>query len=143
MLAQISGLDLLDGAFGKFAEPERPELDPDQAVDLQTEVAQHVAHLAVLALPDRKGEPHIGALLALKRRLDRPVADALDGDAVTQLVQLALADPAMGADAVAPDPGRVRQLQHPGEPAIIGEQQQPLGADIESPDAQQPRQIFG
>src|SRR5499427_9557670 len=141
--AQIFCLDLLDGAFGKFAEPERPELDPDQAIDLQVEVAQHVAHLAVLALADREGEPHIGALLALEYRLDRPVPDAVNGDAVAELVQFALTDPAMGADAVASDPGGVRQFQHAGEPAVIGEQKQPLGADIEAPDAHKPRQIFG
>src|SRR5262252_17826 len=102
--AQIFCLDLLDGAFGKFGEAERPELDPDQAIDLQTEVAQHVAHLAVLALADGEGEPDVGTLLALKRRFNRPIPDAIDGDAVAQFIQLALAHPAVGTDTVAPDP---------------------------------------
>ena len=141
--AQIFCLDLLDGALGQFAQPERPEFDPDQSVDLQVEVAQHVAHLAVLAFADRESKPHIGALLAFERRLDGPVMDAFDGDAVAQLVQFALADPPMGADTVAPDPGGIRQFQHPGKGAVIGKQQQALGADIEPPDAHEPRQVPG
>jgi len=78
LAAQASGRHLLDRALGQLAELERPECDPDQAVDLQVEVAQHVAHLAVLALADRKAEPDIGALLTLERRLDRPIMNALD-----------------------------------------------------------------
>jgi len=35
--------------------------------------------------------------------------------------------------AIAPHPGSVGQLQHTREPAVIGEQQQPLGADVEPP----------
>ena len=46
----------------------------------------------------------------------------------------------MGAHAIAAQPLGVRQLQHPGEAAVIGEQQQPFGADVEAPDAHEARQ---
>src|SRR5258707_1132221 len=52
--ANIFCFDFLDGAFCKRTEPERPEFDPDQAIDLKAEMGKHVAHLAVLALADRK-----------------------------------------------------------------------------------------
>ena len=49
----------------------------------------------------------------------------------------------MAADAVAPQPRRLGQFQHARKRAIISEQQQPLGADIEAPDADEPGQIVG
>ena len=52
----------------------------------------------------------------------------------------AWADAAVGAHAVAPQPLGVGQLQHAGETAVVREQQQPLGADVEPADAHQPRQ---
>src|SRR5260370_10210421 len=77
--AKIFCFDFLDGALRKRTEPERPEFDPDQAIDLKAEMGKHVAHFAVLAFADRKGEPDIGALLALERRLDCPVMNAVNG----------------------------------------------------------------
>jgi len=52
--AKIFCFDFLDSALRKRTEPERPEFDPDQAIDLKAEMGKHVAHLAVLALADRK-----------------------------------------------------------------------------------------
>src|SRR4051812_28880995 len=49
----------------------------------------------------------------------------------------------MGADAVAAQPAGIRQLERAREPAIIGEQQQALGVEVEPADADQPRQTFG
>jgi hypothetical protein len=139
--AQRLGLHLLDRAFGKITEIERAKRHPDQAVHLKPEMGEHVPHLAVLALADRKAEPDIGALLAIERRLDRPIMDSVNGDAAPQLVEIGLPDAAMSADAVAPQPSRLGQFQHAGERAIIGEQQQPLAADIEAPDTDKPGQI--
>jgi hypothetical protein len=107
-LVQIFGLDFRDGAFSKRAEPERPEFNPDQAINLKVEMGEHVAHLAVFALTNREGEPYIRALFAFERCVNRPIMDAIDGDTIPQPVQIALADPAMGADPIAPDPTGVR-----------------------------------
>src|SRR5258707_10927812 len=46
----------------------------------------------------------------------------------------------MGADAIAPQPAGIGQFEHARQPAIIGEQQQALGVEIEPADADQPRQ---
>ena len=129
-------------AVVKIAELERPERDADQPVHLQPERLEHLAHLAVLALADAEGEPDIGALLAVERRLDRPVADAVDGDAAAQPVERVLRDAAERAHAVAAQPAGRRQFQHAREPAVIGEQQQPFGVDVEPADADQPRQVL-
>ena len=72
----------------EIAELERPERHADQAVHRQPEMTEHVLHLAVLALADGEGEPHVRSLLAVERGLDRPVADAVDGDAGAQPVEL-------------------------------------------------------
>src|SRR5262245_19916884 len=73
--AQGARLHLLDRARRELAELERPERHPDQAVDREPEVAEHVPHHAVLALADRKGKPDIAALDAIDRGLHRTVAD--------------------------------------------------------------------
>src|SRR3954451_10590439 len=111
LLAQHPGLDLLDLAFFEFAQLERAVGDADQPVHLEGEMRHHVADFAVLAFADRKPQPHIGALVALQRRIDRAVFDAIDLDALLQLVELALRDLAMGANAVASQPAGVRQFQ--------------------------------
>ena len=102
----------------------------------------YVAHLAVLALADREHQPDIGALVAFQRRVDRSVFDALDLDALLQLVELCLRDLAMGTHAVAPQPAGVGQLQRARKPAVIGKQQEPLGVEVEPADADQSRQAF-
>ena len=79
--AQRLRFDFLHRAIGQLAQLERPEGNADQPVHLQPERFQHLAHLAVLALADGKGEPDIAALLAIEARLDRPVAHAVDGHA--------------------------------------------------------------
>ena len=143
LLAQSPRLHLLDRAFGELAELERAERHPDEPVHRQAEVAEHVLHLAVLALADREGEPDVAALGAVDRGLDRSVADAVDGDAVAQPVELILRHPAMGAHAIAAQPAGRRQFERAREPAVVGEQQQPLGVEVEPADADEARQVLG
>src|SRR5581483_7358979 len=139
-LAQLLGYDLLDLAVVEPAQFERPVADANEPVHLEPEVLEHLAHLAVLALANADGEPDIGALLAVERRLDRPVVDAGDADAVLQAVERLLRDAAERAHAVAPQPAGRRQLQHPRQPAVIGEQQQALAVDVEPANADEARQ---
>src|SRR5205823_2840176 len=49
---------------------------------------------------------------------------------------------AMGADAIAPQPAGVGQFERTRQPAVIGQQQQPLGVEVEPADRDQPRQSF-
>ena len=48
----------------------------------------------------------------------------------------------MGADAIAPQPAGVGQFERARQPAVIGQQQQALGVEIEPADRDQPRQAF-
>ncbi len=81
LLAQHARIHLLDSAVFELAELERAERHADEARDGEVEMAEHIAHFAVLALADRERDPDVGALRAVERRLDRPVAGAVDGDA--------------------------------------------------------------
>src|SRR5882672_503279 len=142
LLAQMTRAYLVDLAFGQIAELERPERHPDQPVDRKPKMAKHVLDLAVLALAHREHEPHIGALLALELGLDRPIADAVEGDATAQLVEPCLLDAAMRAHPIAAQPAGRRQLQYARQAAVIGEEEQPLGAHVEAADAYQAREVF-
>src|SRR5215470_20398560 len=101
LLAQMTGAHLHDRAFGQIAELKRAERHPDQPVHRKPKMAEHVLDLAVLALAHREDEPHIAALLTLELRLDRPVAHAVDGDALAQLVEAHLLHAAVRTHAVA------------------------------------------
>src|SRR5579871_6712455 len=143
LLAQGPRADLLDLALGQFAELERTERHADEPCHGQAERAQHVTHFAVLALADREGEPQVGALDAVERGLDRAVLHALDADAGAQAIELLLRHRAVGAHPIAAQPAGRRQFQDAGERAVVGQQQQALGIEIEPADADQPRQVLG
>src|SRR5438552_4610779 len=142
LLAQHARLDFIDRTLRDLAQLERTVGHPDQPVHLEAEMRQHVAHLAVLAPADREHQPDIGALVALQRRIDRTVFDAVDLDAVLQLVELRLRHLAVGADAITAQPAGIGQFEHAREPAVVGQQQQALGVEIEPADRDQPRQAF-
>src|SRR5262249_42162897 len=110
--------------------------------DPQSERFEHLAHLAVLALADAEGEPDIGALFAIERRLDRSVTDVIDGDAAAQPVQRLLPNTAECAYAVSAQPAGRRQFEYAREPAVVREQQEAFGVDVEPADADEPRQVF-
>ena len=114
-------------AFGQVAELERPERHPDQAVHLEAEMAR-ARCLTSRFLPSRRAK--VSQTLApcsrSSRRLDRPVAHAVDVDAVAQRVEPPLRDLAVRAHAIAPQPAGRRQFEDAREPAVIGEQQQAL-----------------
>ena len=57
-------------------------------------------------------------------------------------VELRLRDAAVGAHPIAPQPAGRRQFEHAREPAVVGEQQQPLGVEVEPADADEPRQLL-
>src|SRR5690606_13378170 len=46
------------------------------------------------------------------------------------------------AHAVAPQPARGRQFEHTRQAAIIGQQQQAFGVDVQPPDGHEPRQLL-
>src|SRR5262249_29935093 len=142
LLAQGSRLDLRDLPRREVGELKRAERHADQAADLEAEVPEHVLHLAILALPDRKGEPNVAALGAVERGPDGTITDAVDGDAGAQAVELTLPNAAVRAHAIATQPTGRRQLERARKRAVVGQQQQALGVEVEAADAdetQQPR----
>ena len=141
LVAQHAAAHFQHLAFGQIAELERTVGNADQAVDLETERAEHVLDLAVLAFTQAHADPDIVALGAVERGVDCAVEHAVDGNAFLQLVERCLIDLAMGAHAVAPQPASGRQFQHAGKTAIVGEQQQAFGIDIETADGEHTRQF--
>jgi hypothetical protein len=132
----------LDRAHRQVAEHERSVGDPDQARDLEPEMFKDPADLAVLTFGEAHLDPGVAPSAALKIGVDRAVADALDLDAVDKLLQLVLADLAEGAGAVgALDSGR-RELELALQLAIRGEEEEPLGVEVEAADRDDPRQVL-
>ena len=143
LLLQDLGAHLLDESALEVAELERPEGEADQPVHGKAEMLEDVLDLAVLALAQAERDPDIVALHAVERRLDRSVVHALEGDRRLELVELRLRHVAMRAHPVAAHPAGVRMGDHLGEPAVIGEEQEPLGVDVEAADRDDARQILG
>jgi hypothetical protein len=102
---------------------------------------EHPFDFAVLAFAQTDGEPGVRPLLAIERRLDPGIIDALDIYAAAQAIQHALVGLALGADPVAPQPASGRKLEQTGEAAIVGEQQKTLGIDVEPANADDARAL--
>jgi hypothetical protein len=131
---------LLDGAALEEAELEGSVGEADQPRHGVAEMLEDAAHLAVAPLAQPHLEPGIAALLALELGGDRPVGDAVDGDPLGERLQPIRLDDAVDAHLVAAQPAGRRQLEPPRQRAVIGEQQQPLGIEIEPSDRDDARQ---
>jgi len=135
--------DLVHRAGRQVGQREGAVGGADQAGDLEAEMFEDAADFAILALPEAHLDPTVAAGAALQIGVDRAVAHALDLDAVDQLLKLRLADLAEHAGAVAAlDAGR-GQFQLALQFPVGGQQQQPLGVEIEPPDRHQPGQALG
>ena len=101
------------------AELKGAKAQSDQAVDRPAEVLQHAADFPVLAFA--QGDRARRCCPApIEPRLDRPVLEAIDHDAVLQPFELALIDPAMHPHAITPQPARRRQLEAaPSSPSLV------------------------
>src|SRR5262249_24365370 len=140
--AQLRGFDFLHFTVIELAQLERPKRHADQPVDPEPERFENLAHLPVPALADGKGEPDTGALFPIKRRFDGPVVEPINGSARAQSFECVLADAAESTHAIAAEPSGRRQFQYTRKPAIVGEQQQTFGVDVESSDTDEPRQVL-
>ena len=81
---------------------------------------------------------NIGALIALQLGVDLAVFDAVDFDAVFELVELRLGDVAEGTDAIAPQPAGVGEFERARQSAVIGQEQQAFGIEIQPPHRHHP-----
>src|ERR1700680_3607040 len=75
---------LVDRAPREMAELKRSVSEADQPGDRISQMFENAAHLAVLALLQRQGDPGVGALLAFEVGADRAIDDAVDGGAARQ-----------------------------------------------------------
>ena len=103
---------------------------------------EHAADFAVLALGQAHLDPAVAAGAPLEVGVDRAVAHALDGDALGKILELRLGDRAERAGAVVADDAGARQLELALQLAVVGQQQQPLGHEVEAADRHQPRQAL-
>ena len=142
MVAQHPCLDLLRFAFRHLTELERTEGHADQPVHIKADRREHILHLAVLALPQRYGQPGIRALHAVEHRLDRAIGDAVHLDAVLQLLEDRWVHLAMHPHTVAAKPARRRQRQHARKATVIRQKQKTFGVDVEPPDGDHARQVL-
>ena len=141
LVAQHARAHFHDLALRQVAEFERTERDADQPVDRKTEVLEDFLDLAVFSFPQAQGEPGVRALLAVKLGLDAEIVDAVDGHAVGEPIERRLVDVSVRAHAIASQPASRRQLQHAREAAVVGEQKQPFGVDVEPADCDKARQV--
>ncbi len=141
LVAERASTDFYSLAFRQVAELERAVGNADQAINLEAESAEDVLDFAVLAFAKTHGDPDVGALHLVERCLDRAIEHAIGGDAFFQLVERILVDLAVGADAVATQPAGGRQFQHAGKAAVVGQQQQAFGVDVEAADRHDARQV--
>jgi hypothetical protein len=130
-----------DLALREIAEFERAERDADQAVDRKAQVLENFLDLAVFSFPQAQGEPSVRALLAVKLGFDAEIVDPVYGDPASEPIERRLVDAPVCAHTIAAQPAGRRQLQHAREPAVIGQQQQSLGVDVESADCDKARQV--
>jgi hypothetical protein len=139
LITQNAAANFTHTTFFKIAKLERTKRNADQAPNGQAQCTENVFNFAVLAFAQTNRNPDIRALLTLKRRFNAAIEDAINGDAVFQLVKLRLRDLAMGADAIATQPAGRRQFQNARQTTIIGEQKQTFRIDIETTDGKHTR----
>src|SRR5260370_19679933 len=124
-----------------MTELERPVGDPNEARDIEPEMREDPTDLAILALLQRHGEPGIAALGALQLRADRPVGNPVERQPLLQRFEARRLDRSMNAHAIAPDPAARGKLQRPREAAVVGEEQQPFGGQVQASDRADARQL--
>jgi hypothetical protein len=143
LFLQHLGAHLLHQAGLEVAKLEGAEGEADQAVHLQAQMLQDALDLPVLALAQAERDPAVVALDAVERRLDGAVVHAVERDALLEAVELSLRDVAMGAHLVTAQPAGVGMGDHPGEAAVVGEEEQPLRVDVEPADRHDAGQVRG
>ena len=133
---------LADLAWRQIAEDEGAVTRADQPADLQPQMFEHAANLAVLAFFQHQLDPQVCAGAPLNVGVDRAVPYPFDLYAVDQFLQLRLAHLAVGAGAIDTLHPGGGQLELPFQAAIGGHQQQAFGIQVKSTDRHQSRQAL-
>src|SRR3546814_6571316 len=115
-------LDEINLADCKILLRELAVAGADEATDLEAEMFEHLAYLAILAFGQRHLDPLIAPGAAFEIGVDLAIADAVDGDAEDQLFELRLADVAKGAGAIGAFDPAGREFELALEFAVVGEE---------------------
>src|SRR5689334_6326492 len=102
-------------------------------------MGEDVADFSILTLGETHLHPAIASGPSLEVRVDRAIADAVDGDSLSQLFQLLLRHLTVRPGAIGADNPRLRKLELPLQFAIVGQEQKALGHEIEPADGHQSR----
>ena len=101
---------------------------------------EHAPNFAVLAFGQAHLDPAVAAGPALEIGVDRAVMHALDRDPLGKRFELVLGDVAESARPISAHNAGARKLELALELAVVGQQQQSFGHEIEAADRHQPRQ---
>ena len=107
---------------------------PDQPVYRKTQAFHCTADFAVLAFAQAYGGPGIGTLLAVQRHLHALEPFAIQRDALAQRVEVAVLWAAFETHAILPQPAGRWQFQLSFHRAVIGQQQQTFGIQVQPPN---------
>ncbi len=121
---------------GSIGEADQPRYRVPQ-------MFENPPHLAVLALLQRQGHPGVRALLAVELGADRAIGDRVDGDASGERGEPRRIDKPVHPHLVAPHPAGRRQFEAAGERAVIGQEEEALGIEVEAADRDESRQAGG
>src|SRR5690625_94756 len=135
LIGQHTGTHLLDRAGGKLAKAEGTITDPDQPVHHQPDLLHCAAHLAIAALADADRQPGIRALHPVEHHIHGLEFLALDDKPLAEPFESGVLGLPVRPHPVFPHPSGRGQLQAALYPAIIRQQQQALGRDVQPADA--------
>jgi hypothetical protein len=133
----------LGPAAWQVGQLERAIGRAQQARDLKPQMFEHAADFAVLAFGQRHFDPLVAPGAALHVGVDIAIAHAVDLDAFDQVFELALRDVAKGARAIGARDAGGGQFKRALQLAIVGEQQQALGVEVEAAHGHHARRIAG
>ena len=97
-------------------------------------------HLAVASLANGDGQPGIACHLSIQPRRHPAVADPVDGDALGKRLKRRRVDLTLHTHPVFAAPAGAGKLQMSCQAAVIGQQQEAFGVEVQPPDRQHPRQ---
>src|SRR6267143_6829363 len=87
---------------------------------------------AILAFVERHRQPAIRSATAIDNRAHRAIPNAVDREAIGKLRELRLIHNPMSANSIGARESLLRMFQVSRKAPIIGQQQKPLGIDIET-----------
>ena len=122
---------------------ERAIADADQPVDAEVHRIHRAADFAVLAFTQADCQPGVCPLLTVQRHGHGLKPFPVDGDALAQRFQGGIGRASVHPHPVAAQPAGAGQLQFAFHTAVIGQQQQPLGVQVEAPHRHHTGQVFG